>query len=293
MYLIVKNQEELLAHAREYHATTSEWLRARREHGHLSSEAILAKNHRDAQAIKLADYVNSAAFALARVPTGILVAQDADVSQTHPGQVGLALGVVLREEEYVEWRRTLESTGAVPMAIVIPREEASKEASNGAVSISISNREEGDAIVDTIVSQFPAPDNDGVDGWTVLTSGDFYVHTKVQLDHNVEGMPYVCHQRYRTHDGTGSRRVAYGASASEALERGMTNAGMYPVGDDADLTNVVAEGGIGNRLPWSCDVCGEPGWKAVGPEGYCHLHWPVLIEDNTTPGLPPTRDGDV
>ena len=29
------------------------------------------------------------------------------------------------------------------------------------------------------------------------------------------------------------------------------------------------------RLPWSCDQCGAPGWKAVGPEGWCDEHAPA------------------
>lgn len=27
-------------------------------------------------------------------------------------------------------------------------------------------------------------------------------------------------------------------------------------------------------IPWACDVCGEMGTKANGPEGYCADHWP-------------------
>lgn len=27
-----------------------------------------------------------------------------------------------------------------------------------------------------------------------------------------------------------------------------------------------------NQTPWSCDVCGKPGFKSLGPEGYCDEH---------------------
>lgn len=27
-------------------------------------------------------------------------------------------------------------------------------------------------------------------------------------------------------------------------------------------------------VPWSCDICGRPGVKSLGPEGYCHKHKP-------------------
>lgn len=41
-------------------------------------------------------------------------------------------------------------------------------------------------------------------------------------------------------------------------------------------------------VPWSCDVCGEPGRKANGPEGYCAKHWPsvaaLLQGDDEHPG---------
>lgn len=33
-----------------------------------------------------------------------------------------------------------------------------------------------------------------------------------------------------------------------------------------------------DSLPWSCDECGRPGWKAVGPEGHCALHWVEVYE---------------
>ena len=26
--------------------------------------------------------------------------------------------------------------------------------------------------------------------------------------------------------------------------------------------------------PWSCDICGQPGVKSLGSEGYCHKHRP-------------------
>ncbi len=29
---------------------------------------------------------------------------------------------------------------------------------------------------------------------------------------------------------------------------------------------------LSGGLPWACDVCGEPGWKSNGPEGYCDKH---------------------
>ncbi len=28
-------------------------------------------------------------------------------------------------------------------------------------------------------------------------------------------------------------------------------------------------------VPWSCDVCGKPGRKCIGPEGYCKEHQPT------------------
>lgn len=31
---------------------------------------------------------------------------------------------------------------------------------------------------------------------------------------------------------------------------------------------------MSETIPWACDVCGEPGTKCVGPEGYCDQHRP-------------------
>lgn len=40
--------------------------------------------------------------------------------------------------------------------------------------------------------------------------------------------------------------------------------------------------------PWACDVCGAPGQKMVGPEGYCKQHWPSQAHQEvptTTQGI--------
>lgn len=53
---------------------------------------------------------------------------------------------------------------------------------------------------------------------------------------------------------------------------------LFELVDDEDETEETDADGVrifnAEGVPWACDVCGKPGYKANGPEGYCEEHWP-------------------
>ena len=36
-------------------------------------------------------------------------------------------------------------------------------------------------------------------------------------------------------------------------------------------------------IPWSCDACGDPCKKSLGPEGYCDTCRPIMLNGGNTP----------
>lgn len=107
---------------------------------------------------------------------------------------------------------------------------------------------------------------------TVNANIDLNVGLREQIDHNEPGMPWVAHQRYERpdpgypaeHDDpspiTGSRRVAYGATAEEARDRGLLVAAAYPLG--ADIPNAVTTG----RAPISgWPIADDPSHPRLSP----------------------------
>ena len=36
-------------------------------------------------------------------------------------------------------------------------------------------------------------------------------------------------------------------------------------------------------IPWSCDACGSPCKKSLGPEGYCDTCRPIMLNGGNTP----------
>lgn len=72
----------------------------------------------------------------------------------------------------------------------------------------------------------------------------------------------------------------WGANAAECLDSAMYQLEKAPADGTVlplsfhvmDLAE--AEVKANTPIPWACDVCGKPGWKSIGPEGYCSSHKP-------------------
>jgi hypothetical protein len=75
----------------------------------------------------------------------------------------------------------------------------------------------------------------------VVYENDFLViHQTEQGDFHPNDMPFVAHHKYSDKRRYGSRRVAFGKTADEAIFRAIKNILLFPLESDHLLTNEVA-----------------------------------------------------
>jgi len=76
----------------------------------------------------------------------------------------------------------------------------------------------------------------------VFTNDFLVVHQTRQDDFHPDSMPFVAHQKYCNDRCSGTRRVAFGRTAEEAVFLAVKNMLLFPLELDHLLTNRIASG---------------------------------------------------